>query len=97
MIRRPPRSTLFPYTTLFRSVYVRSRLLPGLTGFRAGCGGRRPGERSEGGEESEKGKKEAHLRPPQKGEERKEGSQRGSHQVVNSSAPGRKKFLLCSF
>src|SRR2546427_9629130 len=22
MIRRPPRSTLFPYTTLFRSVYV---------------------------------------------------------------------------
>src|SRR2546430_11439593 len=24
MIRRPPRSTLFPYTTLFRSVSVRS-------------------------------------------------------------------------
>src|SRR2546426_9026600 len=23
MIRRPPRSTLFPYTTLFRSVYPR--------------------------------------------------------------------------
>src|SRR5256885_11736553 len=23
MIRRPPRSTLFPYTTLFRSLYVR--------------------------------------------------------------------------
>src|SRR3712207_7605650 len=22
MIRRPPRSTLFPYTTLFRSIYV---------------------------------------------------------------------------
>src|SRR2546421_8518120 len=28
MIRRPPRSTLFPYTTLFRS---RNRLGPGLT------------------------------------------------------------------
>src|SRR5256885_12266328 len=27
MIRRPPRSTLFPYTTLFRSVYGRN---PGL-------------------------------------------------------------------
>src|SRR2546427_6157281 len=27
MIRRPPRSTLFPYTTLFRS-------LPGMDGFR---------------------------------------------------------------
>src|SRR5438034_4009162 len=27
MIRRPPRSTLFPYTTLFRSINV-GRLLP---------------------------------------------------------------------
>src|SRR2546426_6930001 len=27
MIRRPPRSTLFPYTTLFRSVVVRAELL----------------------------------------------------------------------
>src|SRR3712207_7823899 len=27
MIRRPPRSTLFPYTTLFRSVNVRHLLL----------------------------------------------------------------------
>src|SRR5260370_14488141 len=25
MIRRPPRSTLFPYTTLFRSVFKRDR------------------------------------------------------------------------
>src|SRR2546427_5708297 len=25
MIRRPPRSTLFPYTTLFRSGFVRDR------------------------------------------------------------------------
>src|SRR5437588_2176037 len=30
MIRRPPRSTLFPYTTLFRS--VRSALRPGKRG-----------------------------------------------------------------
>src|SRR5256884_7308839 len=28
MIRRPPRSTLFPYTTLFRSPAARSRALP---------------------------------------------------------------------
>src|SRR3712207_8937219 len=27
MIRRPPRSTLFPYTTLFRSQQVRSKWL----------------------------------------------------------------------
>src|SRR2546429_7055635 len=26
MIRRPPRSTLFPYTTLFRSLFVRDAL-----------------------------------------------------------------------
>src|SRR5260221_8791145 len=26
MIRRPPRSTLFPYTTLFRSLYLRGKL-----------------------------------------------------------------------
>src|SRR2546429_6056811 len=25
MIRRPPRSTLFPYTTLFRSVHIREQ------------------------------------------------------------------------
>src|SRR3712207_4294028 len=29
MIRRPPRSTLFPYTTLFRSVRVRLRVVEG--------------------------------------------------------------------
>src|SRR2546430_12652470 len=27
MIRRPPRSTLFPYTTLFRSVFERDELI----------------------------------------------------------------------
>src|SRR3989454_12736572 len=34
MIRRPPRSTLFPYTTLFRSVVppALARQLPGLAG-----------------------------------------------------------------
>src|SRR2546422_3185017 len=34
MIRRPPRSTLFPYTTLFRSLHV------GVMEFCAGCKGR---------------------------------------------------------
>src|SRR5947208_9404179 len=31
MIRPPPRSTLFPYTTLFRSVYASSHWTPVLT------------------------------------------------------------------
>src|SRR2546430_10506519 len=30
MIRRPPRSTLFPYTTLFRSQVVGRVVLPGV-------------------------------------------------------------------
>src|SRR3712207_8938412 len=29
MIRRPPRSTLFPYTTLFRSVEAKNTRFPG--------------------------------------------------------------------
>src|SRR3712207_7666737 len=37
MIRRPPRSTLFPYTTLFRSDHV-AKLLGGVGGD-ADCGG----------------------------------------------------------
>src|SRR3712207_7765318 len=39
MIRRPPRSTLFPYTTLFRSRYPSWRLPP-ARGRRAGTGAR---------------------------------------------------------
>src|SRR3712207_9571825 len=34
MIRRPPRSTLFPYTTLFRSTGPRPDDLPGLEDVR---------------------------------------------------------------
>src|SRR3712207_6948765 len=42
MIRRPPRSTLFPYTTLFRSLVARyaseyNRAFVGLGEFRASC------------------------------------------------------------
>src|SRR2546430_15308339 len=32
MIRRPPRSTLFPYTTLFRSYRMPSNSSPAITG-----------------------------------------------------------------
>src|SRR5256885_12026511 len=45
MIRRPPRSTLFPYTTLFRSGRqaghppLRARARPARRGARAGGGG----------------------------------------------------------
>src|SRR2546422_7404404 len=33
MIRRPPRSTLFPYTTLFRSAYLSAPWPRFVTGF----------------------------------------------------------------
>src|SRR5256885_3916259 len=33
MIRRPPRSTLFPYTTLFRSTRIHERTGGGCIGF----------------------------------------------------------------
>src|SRR2546427_12479554 len=36
MIRRPPRSTLFPYTTLFRSRLLTSHMFPPLLSCSAG-------------------------------------------------------------
>src|SRR5689334_24512833 len=36
MLRRPPRSTLFPYTTLFRSRAIRHRVNTNLTVIPAG-------------------------------------------------------------
>src|SRR5438270_9903035 len=52
MFRRPPRSTLFPYTTLFRSPYATSRSRPAdrrqpARGRRAVCGPSRRRRRSE--------------------------------------------------
>src|SRR2546430_8310989 len=38
MIRRPPRSTLFPYTTLFRSSGSRLTPAPGYSRVTAVCG-----------------------------------------------------------
>src|SRR5258708_22546023 len=43
MIRRPPRSTLFPYTTLFRSITHRETGQFGWrAGWRLGAGNRQP-------------------------------------------------------
>src|SRR3712207_7658694 len=47
MIRRPPRSTLFPYTTLFRSLRARRAGLH-LVGRRGRRPGGAPGARREG-------------------------------------------------
>src|SRR2546429_3058117 len=65
MIRRPPRSTLFPYTTLFRSRRFRSkssslgRTPPSLpNGIRAGTAGR---HRSKKGNASRSPRSEEHT------------------------------------
>src|SRR6266571_8610310 len=50
MIRRPPRSTLFPYTTLFRSSSSRPRR---AAGGRAGNSPQGPGPRSRTGRSEE--------------------------------------------
>src|SRR2546430_10642434 len=48
MIRRPPRSTLFPYTTLFRSVHApRRRSLPTRKTARSSSAPRPSARRSE--------------------------------------------------
>src|SRR2546422_9884934 len=48
MIRRPPRSTLFPYTTLFRSLHERQRPLDHLPqGDRLVADGGHPSERAQ--------------------------------------------------
>src|SRR5215510_2303323 len=53
MIRRPPRSTLFPYTTLFRSVAPLARVVRRRAGNRgrgdARVRGTHPGRRAHGG------------------------------------------------
>src|SRR5690349_23647494 len=51
MIRRPPRSTLFPYTTLFRS-YVRTPVHPSAQGVQQ-LGRELPGEVGGAGEHGE--------------------------------------------
>src|SRR5256885_12571944 len=48
MIRRPPRSTLFPYTTLFRSHFPRGR--PAGSSQDARARGQRPQSKNQHGE-----------------------------------------------
>src|SRR5437588_9721809 len=47
MIRRPPRSTLFPYTTLFRSHTAAARVQPPAGDHAGSAGARHAGGRSE--------------------------------------------------
>src|SRR5256885_3149692 len=78
MIRRPPRSTLFPYTTLFRSV-------PGsaLTPFRLHEGVQGPRlDRTD--DRSEPADARAGLGEPQQGSEARRGEDRKSTRLNSS-------------
>src|SRR2546429_5578165 len=60
MIRRPPRSTLFPYTTLFRSPVLRHEVCPG-TGSRHGDPRRRHASHPHGTDDPRPGGRRARL------------------------------------
>src|SRR2546426_3531130 len=76
MIRRPPRSTLFPYTTLFRS--PPDAELPSYGGYRKAMGAlqeaRRPGDQAVHGE--------GHERAPLE-QDRKSTRLNSSHLVIS--------------
>src|SRR2546430_12807585 len=63
MIRRPPRSTLFPYTTLFRSASVGERSARRRRPLRADRSGRsdRRADRGSGGERVSRVRSEEHT------------------------------------
>src|SRR5258708_26256065 len=81
MIRRPPRSTLFPYTTLFRS----RRRLPGGAHPRRGLrlGGARRAPVAAEREQEQRGDRdrEAHVREPAR--DRKSTRLNSSHQIIS--------------
>src|SRR3712207_7325813 len=94
MIRRPPRSTLFPYTTLFRSADVFDRVAGddeqvGQLALLDGAEAVAPtdGSRGDGGDHAQhvSGRKSAHLdqRLRQVGEDRKSTRLNSSHANIS--------------
>src|SRR3989442_12748814 len=63
MIRRPPRSTLFPYTTLFRSVFLLEDGGPDMAPKPPKCSARPGGAEHFGGLRSEEHTSELQSRP----------------------------------
>src|SRR5258708_8397909 len=83
MIRRPPRSTLFPYTTLFRSIRIeRPSLPPALVGVQLEhreVQVRRVGRRVAGGADVAEDRKSTRLN--------------SSHQIISYAAFSFKKNI----
>src|SRR2546421_3573994 len=77
MIRRPPRSTLFPYTTLFRSLERQTLVHPAARGADARSRLGRPGERDHGDFRM------LHQRPPDDRADRKSTRLNSSHDQIS--------------
>src|SRR2546430_6802370 len=88
MIRRPPRSTLFPYTTLFRSVGI-ARLRQQLLRLRGIVGVRLEGQR-----EVERARDHAPRRP--RGD-RKSTRLNSSHSQISYAVFCLKKKKTCAY
>src|SRR3712207_6978434 len=78
MIRRPPRSTLFPYTTLFRSSHAGG----GVRGD-GGDAGRRPRPRRPVARHPPPGRRPARARPPAPRADRKSTRLNSSHANIS--------------
>src|SRR5947207_12184916 len=79
MLRRPPRSTLFPYTTLFRSRLRRERDEElEESGERAG---RRP--RVAAAQRDDRAPDRRHVRDPDRSQDRKSTRLNSSHTVIS--------------
>src|SRR5258708_21304587 len=80
MIRRPPRSTLFPYTTLFRSPGLGQDHARGRVSGRAGA---QSGEVSAGRRDRQARRRGGAGRPEQTDEDRKSTRLNSSHQIIS--------------
>src|SRR3712207_8610937 len=91
MIRRPPRSTLFPYTTLFRSVG------PGLGTHRAGVAcGRPPRDLSPRGSKSDTSRrKDAGERMNHNGHHTDEQRDPNGRSEEHTSELQSRQYLVC--
>src|SRR5256885_12674639 len=88
MIRRPPRSTLFPYTTLFRS---RERRYPCILHERRRAGDVVDDERGHG--VGERGRHDAVAQPPARSEEHTSELQSPCNLVCRLLLEKKKKIL----
>src|SRR5688572_30972201 len=82
MIRRPPRSTLFPYTTLFRSIRNRGRRRTECAVYRGGGLRQSEGLRFGDAEEAHVGDRGSHQRVHRE-EDRKSTRLNSSHSQIS--------------